>query len=389
MRRLMEAAPRGDDVGWGTPPWRVGVTDAAPRLPARVDVAVVGAGLTGLSAAYHLARRGVRVAVLEAGTVGAGASGRTGGLVLEGTAGGDLEGADACIAALADVVRRESIACDLRLDGCWELEHRRGPSPCAALWPDGDTMLCVAGTERGGTVDAGALVGGLARAAVRAGATVHEHVAVTAIEAGPPVAVRTAGGVVRADHVVAAVGAWAPSLVALPAPIAPALTFALSTAPLSDAALEALGLGSRMPFYTTDLPYLWGRVLADGGVVFGAGLVHPPALDVRAIRGDDPAVREAFERLEARVRRLHPVLARVAIAGRWAGPIAFRRGGVPIVARLPDAPAIVACCAYAGHGVALGVRVGQLVADAIVAGTPLPAWGGFGPGPEPRPEAPR
>src|SRR5262249_25874075 len=73
---------------WGRPPWRVDAVPPAMPLPARCDVAVVGGGFTGLSAAYHLARRGARVVLLEASTVGAGASGRTGGIVLEGTAAG-------------------------------------------------------------------------------------------------------------------------------------------------------------------------------------------------------------------------------------------------------------------------------------------------------------
>src|SRR5439155_19231848 len=55
----------------------------------------------------------------------------------------------------------------------------------------------------------------------------------------------------------------------------PKLTFALATAPLSSAQLKAIGLGSRCPFYTVDLPYLWGRLLESNGVIFGAGLVPP------------------------------------------------------------------------------------------------------------------
>jgi glycine/D-amino acid oxidase-like deaminating enzyme len=86
-------------------------------------------------------------------------------------------------------------------------------------------------------------------------------------------------------------------------------------------------------------------------------------------------VREALGRLETRVRGLHPALARTEITARWGGPIAFRRGAVPIVSRLPGVPAVIACTAYAGHGVALGVRVGQLVSEAIVDDARLPAWG--------------
>jgi gamma-glutamylputrescine oxidase len=363
------------DIDWGTSPWHADPGLARAPWREHVEVAVIGAGLTGVSAAYHLARRGAGVALLDAGAVGAGASGRTGGLVLEGTAAGNLDGVASCVENLRDAVDEAGIACDLRLGGVWELEHRRGPSPCKALWPDGETMLCIAGMEPGGSVDAGALLRGLAVAAHRAGAAIHEHVAVEAIEPGTTVSLRTTAGTLRAEHVVVALGAYVTSLVPLPVSITPALTLALATAPLSDAALGDMGLAARTPFYTTDLPYLWGRVVADGRLILGAGLVHPADGDVRSLTLADGVVREALCRLETRVRGLHPALARAEITARWGGPIAFRRGAVPIVSRLLGASPVIVCTAYAGHGIALGVRVGRLVAEAIATGGPLPAWG--------------
>ena len=135
---------------WGTPPWRVDVDIAPSAPPARCDVAVVGGGFTGLSAAYHLARRGVRVALLEASRLGSGASGRTGGIVLEGTAIGPLGRVENCLDALAAVVARERIACELRLSGCWELMHRRESDSRGRLWRDGDEWLYVSDTVPGG-----------------------------------------------------------------------------------------------------------------------------------------------------------------------------------------------------------------------------------------------
>jgi gamma-glutamylputrescine oxidase len=85
-----------------------------------------------------------------------------------------------------------------------------------------------------------------------------------------------------------------------------------------------------------------------------------------------------MRRLEARVRGLHPALADVAVTHRWGGPIAFRAGGIPIFDRLPDQPGVIAYAGCAGHGVALGVRIGQLVTAAIVDGEPLPRWGRLG-----------
>ena len=76
---------RGNIRPWGQPLWPMNERGgAAQPIPRTIDVAIVGGGLTGMSAAFHLARAGLRVVVLEAACVGEGASGRTGGIVLEG-----------------------------------------------------------------------------------------------------------------------------------------------------------------------------------------------------------------------------------------------------------------------------------------------------------------
>src|SRR5208283_3468508 len=111
---------------WGDPPWPRGLElahAATPASSARPDVAIIGAGLTGTSTALHLARRGIRSVVYEAGLIADGASGRTGGLVLEGTAAGIFDEVDACVPELERLVAAEGIDCGLALPGCWEIEH--------------------------------------------------------------------------------------------------------------------------------------------------------------------------------------------------------------------------------------------------------------------------
>jgi glycine/D-amino acid oxidase-like deaminating enzyme len=79
---------------WGVPPWHIDFTVRSKPIPASVDFAIVGAGFTGLAAAAWLRRLAPEksVAVFEADRIGAGASGRTGGMVLAETAAGDLPG---------------------------------------------------------------------------------------------------------------------------------------------------------------------------------------------------------------------------------------------------------------------------------------------------------
>ena len=366
-RRATPDAP----ARWGTAPWSVMPGIAPADVPRRCDVAVVGAGFTGLSTALALARAGLDVRVLEARRVGAGASGRTGGIALEGTAVGPLPGVDRCLDTLARVVDREGIACDLRRQGCLELRHAEG----AALWRDGDHGLRVAEKVDGGTLDPGALVEGLARAALRAGARLHEGAPVRSIEGGAVVRLRVGEGVLEADHAVIAVNASTPQIVSLSEAIHPALTLALCTGPLNGDTIDAIGLAGGQPFYTLDLPYLWGRLLADGRAILGAGLLFDETGDLCRLRLRDPEALEAFARLEARVWGLHPALAGVHFTLRWGGPIAFVSGRAPLLGRLPGNPRVIVAGAYAGHGIALGVRAGEIAAAAILNGSRLPAWG--------------
>lgn len=371
------AAPR-----WGDPPWRIEAEVPAAPLPARVDVAVVGGGFTGLAAALACAERGASVHLFEAGTLGAGASGRTGGVALEGTAAGPLPGADACLEALTALLARHAIDCDLELGGCWVVRHQPAADASAPRWPDDDAgWLVVDHTEPGGALDPGKLATGLARAAQRSGAVLHEHAPVEALE---PTLLRVGGREVAAERIVVATNAFLPRL--LPrAVLRPALTYAVATAPLAPAALASVGLGAT-PFYTADLPYLWGRATRSGRLVIGAGLAFDDEEQrVERIAIDRADVRAALERLVRRVRGLHPALAEIEITHAWGGPIAFRPGAVPIFAEL--APGVLAAGACAGHGVALSAALATLAARWALDGAPLPEWGGVDAEPAPIPSA--
>ncbi len=359
---------------WGTPPWRVDVSLPSTEPPRSCDLAVVGAGLTGLACGVVGARRGFSVAVLEAGRVGAGSSGRTGGVVLEETAAGPLEGVTACLPALGQTVRALGIECDLRIGGCWELVHKADRESGEPGWMDGGKRVVVGEVVPGGTLDPGRLLSGLARAVIDAGGSIVEGSAVRAIHPGPPVTLELSRGTLVAQHVVLALNAFTQNLVPELEEIHPALTLALCTEPLDPETISAIGLGQGTPFYTADLPYLWGSPLPDGRVIFGSGLAFDPSDDLSRIdvrEGDAAAVLGS---LEERVRRLHPLLVDVRISTRWGGPVAFSRDRRPFLAPLTRAPHVLVTGAYAGHGIALGVRIGELAAEWIAGEVQLPPW---------------
>ena len=366
---------RDDARQWGQPLWQPrALAGAVEPIPRTIDVAIIGGGLTGVSAALHLARGGLSVIIFEAASVGDGASGRTGGIVLEGTATGVRPGADNCVPSLARLVEELAIDCDLHLPGCWEIEHRPGSGGSALPWSDDGNPIGIARTVAGGSVEPRALLFGLADAAQRCGAVIKEHTAVRRIRLDGP-AVEIDEGVIAAAHIVVAVNAWASALLPALPRIHSALTYACATEPLSDSILSELGLGEHNPFYTADRPYLWGRVAPHGEIVFGAGLKYgtPRELEQADIGNRDS---QAIVRgLATRVRRLNPALAHVRVWPRWAGPIAFTEMALPLIGAYPANPSILVAAAYAGHGVAFSVHAGGLLADAILHKASLPEWG--------------
>jgi gamma-glutamylputrescine oxidase len=365
----------GPDSLWGSAPWRVELRLPEVELPQRVEVAIVGGGLTGLAAARRLALAGCETAVLEAGRIGAGASARTGGLVLEHTAAGALPGTENCTQAMLELIEQERLACDLLLAGCDELLHRPDDDSPPG-WRDDGASLVVARQVPGGTVDPGRLLEGLARAARGAGAILHENEPVLGLEPGPEATLFVGNRELVARHVLVAAGAYATELLPLPLRLQRALTLAVALAPVD---LRALGLARGRGFYTEDLPYLWGRALGEDAAIFGSGWLAAPPGDPLAIRLDEPRVARAFEQLLARVRGLHPALGAAHVTHRWGGPVAVRDGGYPLIARHPDLPQLIVATGYAGHGVALAVRAADWIARAMLEQEPLPEGAGFDP----------
>lgn len=360
---------------------------------ASCDVAIVGGGYTGLSAALHLAERGRRVILLEAHELGWGASGRNGGQVhsgqrrdqdtLEKWFGAtqahrlwDL--AEEAKATVKGLIARHAIDCDWR-DGLIYAMHKPGYVAADHAYADRlardyayphmttldrDQLAAAIGSSayHGGTRDgdAGHLHAlnyalGLARAAEAAGAVLHERSPVTRVIRGARPVVETAAGRVTADAVILAGNGYLHGLDDdTEARVMPINNYILTTEPLGSRINQFIPGGEAVAD-SRFVIYYW-RPTVDGRILFGGGETYTRRFPVD-IKG--------FVRKH--LLNIYPGLADVRIDHAWGGTLAVTTNRLPYMRRL--APGLYTSGGYSGHGVATATLAGKLLAEAIAAET--------------------
>ncbi len=372
------------------------VATAAPFAPAprlegerEADVCVIGAGLTGLSAALSAAERGLSVIVLEAGRVGWGASGRSGGQMIPGWRKGAFEliekfGADDARGlfdlsmAARDLVlariAKHNIACDAVTHG--HLLMAAKPADLSWMAKEAEALRDVMDYPHarvlsreearskvnsplfhGALLDAGGghlhplnYTLGLASAVRGAGVQIYEHSAAISIQQqNSGVNVRADHGIVRARHAVLAcdalLGGLEPRIAGYVMPVA---AYQIATAPVPDpAALIADKLAVSDSRFVVD----YFRLSADGRLIFGGGERYsrqPPA--------DIAAFVRPF------MLRVFPQLADTKIDYAWGGLVSITRTRLPQAGRLGD---VFYAHGYSGQGVLLTAIAGDAIAAAI------------------------
>jgi gamma-glutamylputrescine oxidase len=260
------------------------------------------------------------------------------------------------------------------LPGLWELGRKGVKKDSPISWNDSGT-LGVVNDAPGGSVDPGKLVSGLARAAQRSGAIIFEHACVKNISYQQPLELGVSGRRIRARQVLIATNAESLELSDLSGGAEPKFTLALATAALTDPQLKELGLSTIKPFYTVDLPYLWGRSLHANQLIFGSGLVHlehwSELLNLDISSGEAAGLMRL---LESRVRSLHPALENIRFTNRWGGPILIADQMIPVFRHHLKSKNIIVLGGYSGHGVALSVYLGRWAADVLAGKRKLPSW---------------
>lgn len=380
--------------------WMEGVAAAAPALTGEIeaDVAIVGAGFTGLSAAIALRRAGHAVVVLEQDHVGFGASGRNAGhltpvigkdlptlALLFRTRGRALvELVQLAIDHVERTLGEYGIACDYDpvgnvLAAVHPRQHGmldKTARAAAALGLDGEILepatmrardLPPAFTRgflmrRGGILDPGRYVRGLRQVAEAAGAQIYEGTPVRAIADRAPAVIVTRTGQVRARAVVLAANAYTPALGWLHRTLARVQVYLFATAPLTPAQRAAVGWHGREGIYTAHEMLESYRLTADQRIVGGAKTVRY-GFGGRPL-ADDPGT---FALIESAFRERFPALREVPITHRWGGPIAFALDFLPAVGVTGRQRNVYYSAGYAGHGIALASYAGTMIAD-LVAG---------------------
>jgi len=376
--------------------------DASRSLPEVVDVAVIGAGFTGLSAARTLAKRGAKVAVLESETIGWGASSRNGGMVLTGMKLGvnqliSMYGREltqrmyaaslASMDCVEQIVREEGIDCDFVRCGHLEVackqkhfdDYARQAEVIAREF--NHTLRVVQkhelNSEIGSTIYYGGMVdevsagcnparyvAGLARAAMKAGAEVFEHARVETIQRDsrqgePGWKLATSRGPLWAREVfVATSGYTGKATPALQKKLIPIGSFIITTEVLPEALARELSPRNRMIYDSKNFLYYY-RLTPDRRMLFGGRAAFFPETT--------QTVRQSAEILRRGLIDVYPQLSDAKIDYVWGGTLDFAFDIMPHAGQMDG---MYYAVGYAGHGVAMATYQGQKIAELMAGDKP-------------------
>ena len=376
--------------------------DTAPRfadqsaapIDGHYDVAVIGGGFTGLGAARQLAKAGAKVVVLEANTVGSGASGRNGGHLNNGIAHSfiaakaelGVERAKALYRAFDDavdtverIVKEEAIDCNFRRAGKLKLASK--PQHFEAIARnfealhaevDPDTALLSAAdlkseigspfhgamlSKKSAMMHMGRYVAGLATSATRHGAVIHENTAVTdRKQAGGRHELTTSRGRISADNVLVATGAYTtPDFSYFRRRIISVGSFIIATRPLSDAEITATMPGNRTCVTSMNIGNYF-RLSPDNRLIFGGRARFSATSDQRSDARSGQILR-------AGLAAIFPQLAKVEIDYCWGGLVDMTKDRFP---RAGYHDGVWYAMGYSGHGAQLSTHLGMILADAML-----------------------
>ncbi|HXI45712.1 MAG TPA: FAD-binding oxidoreductase [Candidatus Acidoferrales bacterium] len=357
-------------------------------LPDVVDVAIVGGGYTGIAAARKLALQGARAIVLEAETLGFGASTRNGGIAHPGFKwgpealtkryGAELARAmyrESVLATdmVAGLIRDQQIDAELRWNGFLELAWGPGhaaafPAEAAALADFGTPARAIERSELhaeigtdayhgglavdgGGVLHPGKWFAGLVGLAERAGAELHEGIRVRGVrrQADGRFVVETHRGALLAKDVLIATNGYTDGVApAVRRRVIPIGSYIIATDPLPADLAHELSPTGRAYFDTRNFLSYW-HVSADRRMIFGGRVSFFPT-----------SVDRTARLLYRRMLEIHPQLAGTRVAYSWGGKVAITMDRMPHIGRTGG---VMYAVGYSGTGVVLSTYLGTRAAE--------------------------
>lgn len=381
--------------------WLVDAPADTPSAPLAkdltVDIAIVGGGFTGVSAAYHLSAQNPTksIAILEATQLGNGASGRNGGLVLNGITVKDVdpdlvarEHAVTCAAidAIEAMIKQHSLNVRFRRGGCLHVSTTQESAEAAQAMTEqlvarglplkylaGDALaatLRLSGAH-GAVLDPteGLLVGvdlirGLRPVLVQRGVQIYEGTRVTRIREGTTIEIETPHGVVHAGAVVIATSGYSPRLGYFQTGVLPVISHVIATEPLPAKLRAELGFDNVVGFFDDSPRLAYCSIDPSGRVVFGGGTTSAYAYRFGNATAYDAKRGDAAERaLRTMLTNYLPALADVPIAHRWSGPLDLTLVRHCAVGVMGDEKNVFYGVGYSGHGITLANLAGRVIAD--------------------------
>ena len=380
---------------------RAGATRPALAQDESVDVAIVGAGYTGLWTAYYLlqADPSLTVLVLEAEHVGFGASGRNGGWVSalypvgprtlardhgESAARDQYAALRDSVDEVGRVANAEGVDCGFHKGGTLVVARNRAQAARGRAeaqdsehWGTGTTWLEASdATDRlavqglsGATFNPNCarihpfrLAVGLAQAVEKRGARIREHTQVTKL--GARWVLTEDGIVVKARHVIRATEAWTARLPRHRRTVAPVYSLMVATAPLPQSLWDEIGLADAETFSEMRHVIVYGQRSMDDRLVFGGR--GAPYHFGSSIKPEFDSVATVFANLRLSLINLLPATEGVEFTHAWGGPLGISRDWHPSVGYEPST-GLGHAGGYVGDGVALSNLAGRTLADLVTA----------------------